>query len=45
MEISQKYSLEMINEFAKISGFQVVQNFFDSQQFYTDSLWKPVTTR
>jgi len=45
MEISQKYSLEMINEFAEASGFQVVQNFFDSRQYYTDSLWKPVTTR
>ncbi len=45
MEISQKYSLEMINEFAEASGFQVIRNFFDSRQFYTDSLWKPVTTR
>ncbi|MCA1625414.1 MAG: L-histidine N(alpha)-methyltransferase [Acidobacteria bacterium] len=45
MEISQKYSLEMINEFAEASGFQVVQNFFDSRQYYADSLWKPVTTR
>ena len=41
MEISQKYSLEMIDEFAQTSGFRVVKNFFDRQNFYTDSLWKP----
>jgi dimethylhistidine N-methyltransferase len=40
MEISQKYSLEMIEEMAAESGFRVVQNFFDSHNFYTDSLWK-----
>jgi L-histidine Nalpha-methyltransferase len=40
MEISQKYSLEMIDELATESGFQVVKNFFDSRDFYTDSLWK-----
>ena len=42
MEISQKYSLEMIEEMAAESGFQVVRNFFDGQNFYTDSLWKPL---
>jgi L-histidine N-alpha-methyltransferase len=42
MEISQKYNLEMIGELAAESGFQVVKNFFDSQNFYTDSLWKPL---
>jgi L-histidine Nalpha-methyltransferase len=41
MEISQKYSLEMIDELAAESGFQVEKNFFDSREFYTDSLWKP----
>ena len=41
MEISQKYSLEMIDDFARTSGFRVVKNFFDRQNFYTDSLWKP----
>lgn len=40
MEISQKYSLEMIDELAAESGFQVVRNFFDSQKFYANSLWK-----
>ena len=42
MEISQKYSLEMIEEFARESGFEVKENFFDSRRYYTDSLWKPV---
>ena len=40
MEISQKYSLEMIQELATESGFQVAKNFFDSQNYYCDSLWK-----
>ncbi len=41
MEISQKYSLAMIEELAQTSGFEVSQYFFDSQKFYTNSLWKP----
>ena len=40
MEISQKYSLEMVEDLARTSGFQVAKNFFDQQNFYTDSLWK-----
>ena len=40
MEISQKYSLEMIDELAQKSGFQVVRNFFDGQHYFADSLWE-----
>ncbi|HEX8565440.1 MAG TPA: L-histidine N(alpha)-methyltransferase [Pyrinomonadaceae bacterium] len=40
MEISQKYNLEMIDELASESGFRVIRNFFDSRNFYADSLWK-----
>ena len=40
MEISQKYNLTMIEQFAAESGFAVVENFFDTNNFYTDSLWK-----
>ena len=40
MEISQKYSVEMIDDFAAMSGFQVVRNFFDRQNYFTDSLWR-----
>ncbi|MEP6901622.1 MAG: L-histidine N(alpha)-methyltransferase [Actinomycetota bacterium] len=42
MEVSQKYNLEMIAELAAGSGFEIVKNFFDSNNFYTNSLWKPV---
>ncbi len=42
MEISQKYSSTMIEELAHTSGFEVSQYFFDSQKFYTNSLWKPI---
>jgi len=42
MEISQKYNLKMIEDLATQSGFSVKQNFFDSRNYYTDSLYKPV---
>ncbi|MBK8465069.1 MAG: L-histidine N(alpha)-methyltransferase [Chloracidobacterium sp.] len=42
MEISQKYSLKMIDEIAHESGFEVKQNFFDSRNYYCDSLWRPI---
>lgn len=40
MEISQKYSFEMIENFAEISGFEVSANFFDSRKYFVDSLWR-----
>lgn len=40
MEMSQKYDLEMINELAEKSGFEIVRNFFDKRQFFVNSLWK-----
>lgn len=43
MEISQKYSLRMIDEMAAESGFVVKDQFFDSRKFYCDSLWKVST--
>ena len=42
MEISQKYTLMMIEDLARLSGFQVAENFFDSQNLYANSLWKPL---
>lgn len=42
MEVSQKYNLKMIEDLARNSGFEVVNNFFDENKFYTNSLWKPV---
>ena len=41
MEISQKYSLKMIADLAAESGFEIKQNFFDSKDYYCDSLWRP----
>ena len=41
MEVSQKYNLQMIAELAEKSGFEIVENFFDGNNFYTNSLWKP----
>jgi L-histidine N-alpha-methyltransferase len=40
MEISQKYSMEMIASLAVESGFEIKQNFFDSRTYYCDSLWR-----
>ena len=40
MEVSQKYNLEMIENIARESGFKVLENFFDSNKFYTNSLWQ-----
>jgi L-histidine N-alpha-methyltransferase len=40
MEISQKYSLEMIEDLARSCGFEVAQYFFDEQKYFTDAIWK-----
>ena len=39
-EMSQKYDLGMIEELAASSGFQVVNHFFDSRDYFVNSLWK-----
>lgn len=39
MEISQKYSLHDIQHLAQHSGFRIEKNFFDSRNYFTDSLW------
>jgi probable methyltransferase len=41
MEISQKYSPEMIEETARENGFEIKRKFFDSRRYFVDSLWKP----
>lgn len=40
MEISQKYNLRMIESLAGESGFEIKQNFFDSRNYYCNSLWQ-----
>ncbi len=42
MEVSQKYNLDMIENLAAESGFEIARNFFDENKFYTNSLWQTV---
>lgn len=42
MEISQKYTQAMIDELAAESGFAIQQQFMNHEDFYVDSLWRPV---
>jgi len=42
MEISQKYTHDMIEELAANGGFEIEKEFFDEENFYIDSLWRPV---
>lgn len=39
VELSQKYSVEEVEELAKKSGFRLVKNFYDSKRYFIDSLW------
>lgn len=39
MEISQKYSQEMIEDLAVSSGFKIKRNFYDSRNYFVDSFW------
>jgi L-histidine N-alpha-methyltransferase len=41
-EISQKYSTEQINQMAIACGFKTKANFFDSRQWFTDTVWTAV---
>jgi L-histidine Nalpha-methyltransferase len=43
METSQKYELSDLHVLASKAGFEVVENFMDSKQYFTDSLWKIAT--
>lgn len=42
VELSQKYSIKTINELACKNKFEVINNFFDKNKFYTNSLWRPL---
>ena len=41
MEISQKYTPAMIEELSAESGFEIEREFYNGEDFYIDSLWKP----
>jgi L-histidine N-alpha-methyltransferase len=40
MEISQKYSLEDIENYAARAGFRITGNFFDKRKYFVNSLWE-----
>jgi L-histidine Nalpha-methyltransferase len=40
VEVSYKYLLPQIERFATDSGFEVMQNYFDSKCNFVDSLWR-----
>jgi len=40
VEMSYKYSLKQIEQIAEESGFEIVNNYFDENQWFVDSLWK-----
>ncbi|MEP6927426.1 MAG: L-histidine N(alpha)-methyltransferase [Ginsengibacter sp.] len=42
MEISQKYTVEQIDEVARQSGFTPVAHFFDKNKWFTDVIWRCV---
>lgn len=42
MEISTKYSINQINEIARLSGFKPVEYFYDSKHWFVDVLWTVV---
>lgn len=42
MEISQKYTRAMIEELSSDSGFEIEQEFYNPDDFYIDSLWRPM---
>jgi L-histidine Nalpha-methyltransferase len=39
-EMSQKYDMHMMADFAERSGFIIEENFFDSRHYFVNSLWK-----
>jgi L-histidine Nalpha-methyltransferase len=40
VEMSQKYSPDMIRGFAAENGFKVVADFYDSRRYFVDSVWQ-----
>jgi L-histidine N-alpha-methyltransferase len=42
MEISQKYSIEQINNMALANGFQPIINLMDRRKWFVDACWKVI---
>jgi uncharacterized SAM-dependent methyltransferase len=36
----QKYDTKHIKELAEKAGFEVIQSFYDSQKYFSDSIWR-----
>ncbi len=39
-EISTKYSVDQINEIADLTGFETIEHFYDSKNWFVDVLWQ-----
>ncbi len=39
-EISRKYTLDQVHDLARLTGFDLIDNYLDDNAFFTDSLWK-----
>jgi dimethylhistidine N-methyltransferase len=42
MEISQKYTVEQVGRLGKQASFKTVDNFFDSRDWFVDTIWVAV---
>jgi dimethylhistidine N-methyltransferase len=40
VEYSYKYLLNQISDFANNNGYKIIKNFFDSKNYFVDSLWQ-----
>lgn len=41
-EVSYKYTEAMISNFAQKNGFQIIRSFYDSRNYFADSVWEAV---
>ena len=40
VEVSRKYSVRMVEEYARKAGFAVVEHYYDCKHYFLDSLWE-----
>ena len=40
VEVSRKYSVGMVEEYAQRAGFAVVEHYYDCKHYFLDSLWE-----
>lgn len=40
MEVSKKYGLSELEQYAQQMGFEILRHFMDAQGYFTDSLWR-----